>query len=75
MEVRPRNPDDAFTILLRPFEDFGRFCRLENSTPLEKGVASALSYYEAVRDYPDIYPSDRPLREEVTSCCVRVLDE
>jgi UDP-glucose 4-epimerase len=45
VEVRPRNPDDAFTILLDPNrtrEEFG----WEPATPLEEGVAAAVDYYE-----------------------------
>jgi UDP-glucose 4-epimerase len=45
VEVRPRNPDDAFTILLDPNrtrEEFG----WELATPLEEGVAAAVDYYE-----------------------------
>jgi UDP-glucose 4-epimerase len=45
VEVRPRNPDDAFTILLDPSrtrEEFG----WEPATPLGEGVAAAVEYYE-----------------------------
>lgn len=45
VEVRPRNPDDAYTILLDPsrtHEDFGGW---RISTPLEEGVARTISYY------------------------------
>ena len=44
VEVRDRNPDDAFTILLDPSrtqDEFG----WKPETPLEKGVAEAISYY------------------------------
>ncbi len=44
VEVRERNPDDAFTILLDPArtrEEFGWSPR----TPLEDGVAAAVAYY------------------------------
>jgi UDP-glucose 4-epimerase len=44
VDVRDRNPDDAFTILLDPSrtqEDFG----WTPSTPLEQGVADAIAYY------------------------------
>jgi UDP-glucose 4-epimerase len=44
VEVRPRNPDDAFTILLDPSKtetDFG----WSVTTPLDTGVAEAISYY------------------------------
>jgi UDP-glucose 4-epimerase len=44
VEVRERNPDDAFTILLDPSrteQEFG----WKASTPLEQGVAAAIDYY------------------------------
>ena len=44
VEVRPRNPDDAYTILLDPSrvrEDFG----WEPKVPLEEGVRRAIEYY------------------------------
>ena len=46
VEVRPRNPDDAFTILLDPSKTLGDFVGWKVRTPLEKGVASALDYYK-----------------------------
>lgn len=45
VEVRQRNPDDTYTILLDPTEtnaDFG----WKTSTPLETGVAAAVEYYK-----------------------------
>lgn len=45
VEVRPRSPDDAYTILLDPSraaEDFGWAV----STPLQTGVSSAIDYYK-----------------------------
>ncbi|MEE9251328.1 MAG: NAD-dependent epimerase/dehydratase family protein [Alphaproteobacteria bacterium] len=45
VEVRPRHPDDAYTILLDPSRttaDFG----WEVSTPLGEGVATAIAYYK-----------------------------
>jgi UDP-glucose 4-epimerase len=45
VEVRPRNPDDAFTILLDPTRtrtDFGWNAK----TPLNKGVDAAIAYYK-----------------------------
>ncbi len=45
VEVRPRNPDDVFTILLDPSkteEDFDWTV----ATPLEKGVERAIRYYQ-----------------------------
>jgi UDP-glucose 4-epimerase len=44
VEVRPRNPDDAYTILLDPSrvrQDFG----WEPTVPLEEGVRRAIEYY------------------------------
>jgi len=44
-EVRPRNPDDAYTILLDPSKtnaDFG----WRASTPLETGVVAAIDWYK-----------------------------
>jgi len=46
VEVRPRNPDDAFTILLDPSKTLDDFVGWKVRTPLEKGVASALDYYK-----------------------------
>ena len=46
VEVRPRNPDDAFTILLDPSRTLRDFAGWKVRTPLEKGVASALAYYK-----------------------------
>ncbi len=46
VEVRERNPDDVFTILIDPSEtnrDFG----WKTSTPLETGVARAIAWYQA----------------------------
>lgn len=45
VEVRPRNPDDAFTILLDPSKtqkDFG----WQVSTPLEQGVQRTIEWYQ-----------------------------
>lgn len=45
VEVRERNPDDAFTILLDPSktnQDFG----WEITTPLETGIGAAIQYYK-----------------------------
>jgi UDP-glucose 4-epimerase len=44
VEVRPRNPDDAYTILLDPSrvrQDFG----WQPKVPLEDGVRRAIEYY------------------------------
>jgi UDP-glucose 4-epimerase len=44
VEVRPRNPDDAFTILLDPSRTENDFA-WSVSTPLEAGVKAAIEYY------------------------------
>lgn len=44
VEVRPRNPDDAATILLDPSKT-NRDFNWETSTPLETGVAAAIEWY------------------------------
>ena len=44
VEVRERNPDDAFTILLDPSRTLDEF-GWSPTTPLEDGVAAAVAYY------------------------------
>lgn len=44
VEVRPRNPDDAATILLDPSKT-NRDFNWKTSTPLETGVAAAIEWY------------------------------
>jgi UDP-glucose 4-epimerase len=44
VEVRDRNPDDAFTILLDPSRTVDEF-GWKPQTPLEEGVAAAIQYY------------------------------
>lgn len=44
VEVRERNPDDAFTILLDPSETAKEF-GWTTTTPLEEGVDAAIAYY------------------------------
>lgn len=44
VEVRPRNPDDAYTILLDPSKTNQTF-NWKISTPLEEGVSKAVAYY------------------------------
>ncbi len=44
VEVRERNPDDAFTILLDPSRTQSEF-GWKPKTPLEEGVAAAVAYY------------------------------
>jgi UDP-glucose 4-epimerase len=45
VEVRPRNPDDAYTILLDPSRTNADF-EWRASTPLGAGVASAIDWYK-----------------------------
>jgi UDP-glucose 4-epimerase len=45
VEVRPRNPDDAFTILLDPSKTNQDF-DWRISTPLEEGVKAAIEWYK-----------------------------
>lgn len=44
VEVRPRNPDDVFSILLDPAKTMHDFS-WRTSTPLREGVARAIAYY------------------------------
>jgi UDP-glucose 4-epimerase len=46
VEVRPRNPDDVFTILLDPSKTISDFSGWNVRTPLEKGVAAAIEWYK-----------------------------
>jgi UDP-glucose 4-epimerase len=46
VEVRPRNPDDVFTILLDPSKTIQDFSGWNVRTPLEKGVAGAIEWYK-----------------------------
>lgn len=45
VEVRPRNPDDAYTILLDPSRTHADFPGWSVSTSLQEGVARAIAYY------------------------------
>jgi UDP-glucose 4-epimerase len=45
VEVRPRNPDDAFTILLDPTRTQQEF-QWRTTTPLSAGVPRAIEYYQ-----------------------------
>jgi UDP-glucose 4-epimerase len=47
VEVRPRNPDDAFTILLDPSETKAQFDGWQTSTPLVEGVAATVAWYQS----------------------------
>jgi len=44
VEVRPRNPDDVFSILLDPSKTCDDFS-WRASTPLKEGVRRAIAYY------------------------------
>lgn len=46
VEVRPRNPDDAYTILLDPSVTYEQFPGWKADTPLADGVARAIRYYK-----------------------------
>lgn len=46
VEVRPRGPEDAFTILLDPSKTHWDFAPWKISTPLEDGVRNAIEYYK-----------------------------
>lgn len=46
VEVRPRNPDDVYTILLDPSKTHHDFSGWKVRTPLEKGVAAAIEWYK-----------------------------
>ena len=62
VEVRDRNPDDAFTILLDPSrtqEEFG----WEPKTPLEEGVAAAVDVLPRLRHRGDVHAPEDGRRE------------
>lgn len=70
VEVRPRNPDDAPTILLDPSQteqDFG----WRVTTPLEEGVRRAIDYYreygieETFTHLKEVEPADEPADQPV----------
>jgi UDP-glucose 4-epimerase len=46
VEVRPRNPDDVYTILLDPSKTQRDFPGWKVRTPLEKGVSAAIDWYK-----------------------------
>lgn len=46
VEVRPRNPDDVFTILLDPSKTHQDFPGWKVRTPLDRGVAAAIEWYQ-----------------------------
>jgi UDP-glucose 4-epimerase len=45
VEIRPRNPDDAYTILLDPSKT-NRDFSWKTTTPLDEGVREAIEYYK-----------------------------
>ena len=55
VEVRPRSPDDAFTILLDPSRDAARTSAGAPTTPLEEGVARGDRVLPRVRDRRDVH--------------------
>ncbi|MGQ0811533.1 MAG: NAD-dependent epimerase/dehydratase family protein [Nitrospiraceae bacterium] len=46
VEVRPRNPDDVYTILLDPSRTLQDFTGWKVRTPLEEGVSAAINWYK-----------------------------
>ena len=70
VEVRPRNPDDAPTILLDPSETERDF-DWRVSTPLEEGVARAIDYYreygidQTFTHLKGVEPANEPRDERV----------
>lgn len=61
VEVRPRNPDDAFTILLDPSKTNQDF-NWKVTTPLGKGVAEAIQWYkthELVETFTHLKPVEK----------------
>jgi len=71
VEVRPRNPDDAPTILLDPSETERDF-DWRVTTPLEEGVRRAIDYYreygieETFTHLKEVEPADEPADQPVT---------
>jgi UDP-glucose 4-epimerase len=60
VEVRPRGPDDAFTILLDPTKTSEDF-QWQTRTSLRDGVAEAIAWYrshEIVETYTHLKPID-----------------
>ena len=45
VEIRPRNPDDTYTILLDPSKTLRDFPAGKLCTPLDLGVAAAIEWY------------------------------
>jgi UDP-glucose 4-epimerase len=59
VEVRPRNPDDVYTILLDPSKTESDF-DWKVTTPFEVGVAAAVDYYKS-RGITETYTHLKPL--------------
>jgi len=60
VEVRPRNPDDAFTILLDPSKTEQDF-HWQTSTLLERGVRETIEWYKKhsiTQTYTHLKPAD-----------------
>jgi UDP-glucose 4-epimerase len=61
VEVRPRNPDDVFSILLDPSKTIQEF-DWRTSTPLRDGVRRAIDYYAShgiTETYTHLVPADK----------------
>ena len=71
VEVRPRNPDDAPTILLDPAQTERDF-DWRVTTPLEEGVGRAIDYYraygieETFTHLKEVEPADEPADQPVS---------
>jgi UDP-glucose 4-epimerase len=70
VEVRPRNPDDAASILLDPSKTERDFA-WSAKTPLEEGVANAIEYYkergvaETFTHLKPVEPTNEPIDEPI----------
>ncbi|MBI2264230.1 MAG: NAD-dependent epimerase/dehydratase family protein [Armatimonadetes bacterium] len=68
VEVRPRNPDDAPTILLDPSRTNQDFS-WKVTTPLEQGVAKAIEWYKRfgiTQTFTHLKPADEKVAEAAT---------
>ena len=69
--MRPRNPDDAPTILLDPSQTERDF-DWRVTTPLEEGVSRAIDYYreygieETFTHLKEVEPADEPADQPVS---------
>ncbi len=67
VEVRPRNPDDVFSILLDPSKT-NRDFSWRTKTPLGEGVRKAITYYAAhgvTQTYTHLVPTDSSVKAHV----------